>query len=141
MTKENLLLEILGVNKPELKELRNKAPEGSWIRDISNKPEKLWGYLWSEAGVKWLSEQLGVKEKKLEVSPAEETSSKEFECTVTRSNFINLRLIEVIHNGSRLVVQCKDNRIIKPSMLVKIRVIDDKTACVSQIISKHIKLK
>lgn len=141
MTKENLLLEILGVNKPELKELRSKAPEGSWIRDISNKPEKLWGYLWSEAGVKWLSEQLGVKEKKLEVSPAEETSSKEFECTVTRSNFINLRLIEVIHNGSRLVVQCKDNRIIKPSMLVKIRIIDDKTACVSQIISKHIKLK
>lgn len=134
-------METLGVNKPELKELRSKAPEGSWIRDISNKPEKLWGYLWSEAGVKWLSEQLNVKEKNFEVPPSGETSPKECECTVTRSNFINLRLIEVMYNGKRLMVQCKDNRIIKPSMLVKIRIIDDKTACVSQIISKHIKLK
>jgi len=141
MIKENELIKQLGVNKTAVKDLRSTAPEGSWIRDISNKPEKLWGYLWSEAGVKWISEQLGVKEKKFEVPPSGETSPKEFECTVTRSNFINLRLIEVIHNGSRLVVQCKDNRIIKPSMLVKIRVIDDKTACVSQIISKHIKLK
>jgi hypothetical protein len=141
MTKEKQLMETLGVNKSQLKELRTKAPEGSWIRDVSKKPEKLWGYVWSEAGVKWLSEQLSVKEKNFEVPPSGETSPIEAECTVTRSNFINLRLIEVIYNEKRLMVQCKDNRVIKPAMLVKIRIIDEKTACVSQIISKHVKPK
>ena len=45
MTKEKELIETLGVNKSKLKELRSKAPEGSWIRDVSKKPEKLWGTL------------------------------------------------------------------------------------------------
>jgi hypothetical protein len=141
MKKENELVKLFGVNKSVIKDLRSSAPEGSWIRDISKKPEKLWGYLWSETGVKWLSEKLNVNEKNFEVPPSGETSPKEAECTVTRSNFVNLRLIEVIHNGKRRMVQCKDNRIIKEGMLVKIRLIDEKTACISHIISKHLKPK
>jgi hypothetical protein len=143
MTKENELVKLFGVNKSAIKDLRSKAPEGSWIRDISNKPEKLWGYLWSEAGVDWLKKELNVNvepvsEKKFEAPPAE-GASVERECKVSRTNFINLRLVEVIDGEDRVIAQCKDNRVIKPNMFVKVRFTDN-YACVTKIISKHLNL-
>jgi hypothetical protein len=143
MIKENELIKQLEVNKTAVKDLRSKAPEGSWIRDISNKPEKLWGYLWSEAGVEWIKKELNVNvkpvsEKKFEAPPSE-GASVERDCKVSRSNFINLRLVEVIDGTDRVVAQCKDNRVIKPNMIVKVKFAEN-YACVTKIISKHLNL-
>ena len=130
MIKESALRERLGFGKPEMKALRDRAPEGSWIRDVSKKPEKLWGWLWSDEGVKWIESEIGVKPDAVIDKPTE------VEGKVIRSGFLNKRLVEVEIAGVKHMAICKDNKEFKPRMIVNTRFVGG-NACVTSATKKH----
>ena len=123
----------LNLSKAEIRALREKAPEGSWIRDISNRPEKLWGYLWSEAGVNYL---VGLREKPVDVIENPMVEPDVYECTVIRSGFTNKRLVEIEFNGKKIKAACRDSSVIKPRCIVKVRIVGD-SACILSVTKKH----
>lgn len=132
MIKESILRERLGLGKPEIKALREKAPAGYCEREPSNKPEKLWNWLWTEDGVKWIEEQVGLK-------PSDIVNKPDIvECTVLRSNFVNKRIIEVEYEGLTYRATCRDNTNIKPRAIVKVKFVNG-NAAVTEITKKHLK--
>lgn len=130
--KESELRERLGIGKAEIKALRETAPEGAWIREESNKPERLRGYLWSDIGVNWLESQLNIKSDSI-------VKEKIFtEATVLRSGFRNNRIIEISVNGIPVKAICKDNAKIKPKAIVEIR-FSNGQAYVTKVTKKHLR--
>ncbi len=123
----------LNLSKAEIKALRESAPEGSWIRDVSKRPERLWGYLWSEVGVKYLT---GTIDKPVTVTESPKVDTDTYECTVLRSGFTNKRLIEIEFNGKKIKAVCRDSSVIKPRCIVKVRIVGE-SACVLSITKKH----
>jgi hypothetical protein len=132
--KESDLRDRLGIGKPEMKAFREKAPAGYWEKEKSNKPEKLWAVIWSDEGVEWLSKELNVKTDEVKVEP------EEVECKVLKSGFMNQRLVQVEKNGVKIMAVCKDNRLIKPNVIVKVR-FRGGFACVTAITKNHMKFK
>ncbi len=130
--KESEIRERLGIGKSEIKALREKAPEGAWIREESNKPERLRGYLWSDIGVNWLESQLNIKSDSI-------VKEKNFiEATVLRSGFLNRRLVEISLGGMAVKAICKDNAKIKPRAIVKVKFTNGQ-AYVTEVTKKHLK--
>jgi hypothetical protein len=130
--KESEIRERLGIGKSEIKSFRENAPEGSWIREESNKPERLRGYLWSDIGVNWLESQLNIKSDSI-------VKEKIFiEATVLRSGFGNRRLIEISVGGMAVKAICKDNTKIKPRAIVKVK-FNNGQAYVTEVTKKHLK--
>jgi hypothetical protein len=130
--KESELRERLGIGKTEIKALRETAPEGAWIREESNKPERLRGYLWSDIGVNWLESQLNIKSDSI-------VKEKIFtEATVLRSGFGNRRIVELSINGMPVRAICRDNTKIKPKAIVKIKFCNGQ-AFVTEITKKHLR--
>jgi hypothetical protein len=128
--KESEIRQRLGIGKSEIKSLREKAPSGAWEREQSNKPERLRGYIWSDLGVDWLSSQINIK--------SEEVVNKNFfaEGKVLRSNFINTRLVEIEVDGVKMRATCRDNKVIKPNAIVKVRLANG-TAAIVAVTKKH----
>jgi hypothetical protein len=133
MKKESEVMNELNLSKAEIKALRESAPEGSWIRDVSKRPERLWGYLWSEVGVKYLT---GTIDKPVTVTESPKVDTDTYECTVLRSGFTNKRLIEIEFNGKKIKAVCRDSSVIKPRCIVKVRIVGE-SACVLSITKKH----
>lgn len=131
MIKESIIREKLGLGKPELKALRDKAPKEFYVKEPSNKPEKLWGWLWTDEGVAWLEEQIGLKPKEIVNKP------DIVECRVTKSGFVNKRIIEVEYEGLTYRATCRDNTHIKPRAIVKVKFVNG-NACVTEITKKHL---
>lgn len=130
--KESDMRERLGLSKSEIKTFREKAPEGSWIREESNKPERLRGYVWSDSGVNWLESQLNIKSDSI-------VKEKIFvEATVLRSGFMNRRLIEISVGGMAVRAICKDNTKIKPRAIVKVK-FNNGQAFVTEVTKKHLR--
>ena len=134
LMKESELRERLGIGKPEMKAFREKAPAGYWEKEKSNKPEKLWAVIWSDKGVEWISNQINVKPEEVKVE------KEEVECKVTKSGFLNRRLIQIEKDGVKIMAVCKDNKLIKPNVIVKVR-FRGGFACVTAITKNHIKYK
>ena len=124
--------ERLGIGKPEMKAFRDKAPTGYWFKEQSNKPSKLWPVVWTEDGVNWLSKELNVKTEEVKVENAE------VECKVTKTGFINRRLVQIEKDGVRILATCKDNKLIKPNVIVKVK-FRGGMAIVTAITKKHMK--
>lgn len=133
MKKESEVMNELNLSKAEIKAFRESAPEGSWIRDVSKRPERLWGYLWSEAGVNYLT---GVINKVITVTESPKIETDVYECTVLRSGFTNKRLVEIEFNGKKIKAVCRDSSIIKPKCIVKVRIVGA-SACVLSVTKKH----
>ena len=134
LMKESELRERLGIGKPEMKAFREKAPAGYWEKEKSNKPEKLWAVIWSDKGVEWISNQINVKPEEVKVE------KEEVECKVTKSGFLNRRLIQIEKDGVKIMAVCKDNKLIKPNVIVKVR-FRGGFACVTAITKNHMKYK
>lgn len=114
--KESEIRERLGLGKAELKAFRDSATEGAYFYKVkSNKPEKLWSVMWTEAGVQWLESNLGVKKEEIVKKP------DEFECKVLIANFPNKRLVKVEKDGVAVMAVCRDNTKLKPNVIVKVR--------------------
>ena len=133
MKKESEVMKELNLSKAEIKAFRESAPEGSWIRDVSKRPERLWGFLWSEAGVKYLTEVIS---KPITVTECQKVEGDIYECTVLRSGFTNKRLVEIEFNGKKIKAACRDSSLIKPRCIVKVRIVGE-SACVLSITKKH----
>jgi hypothetical protein len=130
--KESEIRERLGIGKSEIKNFREKAPEGAWIREESNKPERLRGYLWTDIGVNWLESQLNIKSDSI-------VKEKIFiEATVLRSGFGNRRLVEISVGGMAVKAICKDNTKIKPRAIVKVK-FNNGQAYVTEVTKKHLR--
>lgn len=134
MIKESELRERLGIGKPEMKAFRDKAPTSYWFKEQSTKPSKLWPVIWTEDGVDWLSKQLNVKTEEVKVENAE------IECKVTKTGFINRRLVQIEKDGVRILATCKDNKLIKPNVIVKVK-FRGGMAIVTAITKNHMKYK
>jgi len=132
LMKESDLRERLGIGKPEMKAFRDRAPTAYWKREESNKPSKLWPVVWTEAGVEWISKQINVKPEEVKVE------KEEVECKVTKTGFVNRRLVQVEKDGVKIMAVCKDNRLIKPNVIVKVR-FRGGFACITAITKKHMK--
>lgn len=142
MKKESLLREEWCLSKAEIAEHRKEAPEGYAVKEESKRPERLWGYVWTEEGQGWLAERLKVKTVSVvnnEINNIEKPISTDgiFECKVLRSGFTNIRLIEVEHNGKALKATCRTNVNIKPRAIVKVKIVGN-SACVTEITKKHL---
>lgn len=113
--KESEIRERLGFGKAEMKVFRDTAPSGSWYKEKSNKPEKLWSVLWTDAGVQWLEASVGVKKEEVIKKP------EEFECKVLICKFPNKRLVKIEKDGVAVMAVCRDNTKLKPNMIVKVK--------------------
>ena len=132
----------LGFGKSEIKAFRSSAPEGSWYKEKSNKPEKLWTVLWTENGIKWLIDSLS---KKIDVNTEEtkeEATKKtdEFECKVLLCNFPNKRLVKIEKDGIAVMAVCRDNSKMKPNMIVKVKYRGNKLYVIA-LTKKHLHYK
>lgn len=142
------------LSKEELANHRKEAPKGFVVKEPSARPERLWGYVWTEEGQGWLADRLKVKTVSVVnnqeplVQPLEgnewrfmdnKVDSKDgiFECKVLRSGFTNVRIIEVEHNGKPLRATCRTNVNIKPRAIVKVKIVGN-SACVTEITKKHL---
>ena len=65
---------------------------------------------------------------------------EEVECKVTKSGFLNRRLIQIEKDGVKIMAVCKDNKLIKPNVIVKVR-FRGGFACVTAITKNHMKYK
>ena len=132
MIKESIIRDRLGLGKPEMKALRETAPKEYYVKEQSNKPEKLWGWLWTDDGLRWIEEQVGLKPNEVV------NKSNIVECTVVKSGFVNKRIVEVEYEGLTYRATCRDNTKIKPRAIVKVKFVNG-NACVTEITKKHLK--
>lgn len=140
--KESEIRDRLGFGKSEMKAFRDTAPEGSWYKEKSNKPEKLWSVMWTDVGVDWIISGLN---KRVDVNAKdviEEVTKKpdEFECKVLVCNFPNKRLVKVEKDGIAVMAVCKDNTKLKPRMIVKVKYRGN-NLFVTAITKKHMHFK
>lgn len=142
MKKESQLRDEWSLSKAEIAEHRKEAPAGFVVKEASKRPERLWGYAWTDEGMNWLSERLRVKTVSVvnnDINNIEKIEPVDgiFECKVTRSGFTNTRLVEVEHNGKLIKAACRTNVNIKPRTIVKVRIVGN-SACVTEITKKHL---
>ena len=137
MKKESLLRDEWSLSKDELARHRKEAPEGYVVKEPSARPERLWGYAWTDEGCAWLADRLKVKTVSVVNVEKPESTDGVFECKVLRSGFTNIRVIEVEHNGKPLRASCRTNVNIKPKAIVKVRIVGN-SACVTEITKKHL---
>lgn len=119
---EKSLRERFGLGRDAMKQLRDKAPAGSWAKEGGNKPEKLQGVLWTLEGVTWLCAEVV---KGQEIPPLKIAATgilEQKDVTVSKCDFMNKRIIECkLDDGSKIMVRCGDSTKFRIQMKVPIR--------------------
>lgn len=117
--------ERLGLSRDELRTWRTKCGDNPLyiVKESNNKPEKLRKWLWTPAGINWLTDQLNIESNQLSKEINEKKEEKtDQEVIVTRCNFPNQRLIQVkTDQGQVLTVICKDNRGFRQGVRISIK--------------------
>lgn len=112
---EKELCIALGITRKLMKELRSSFEEFKhWQRIPSRKPERLWEIEWTLEGVSLLKNQLGLK-KEEQIEYPKIITGKVY------AKFNNKHIIQVMVDGKKENVICKDNSKFIPNMEVKIR--------------------
>ncbi len=112
---EKELCIALGITRKLMKELRSSFEEFKhWQRIPSRKPERLWEIEWTLEGVSLLKNQLGLK-KEEQIEHPKIITGKVY------AKFNNKHIIQVMVDGKKENVICKDNSKFIPNMEVKIR--------------------
>jgi hypothetical protein len=107
-----------GLTRAMIKEYRSKMEEGvHWVREPSKRPQKLWPIKWTEAGLAKLKEMTELKPDE----PIEKIEVQEAEGVVMRNDYPNVRLLLVNLGESDVTAFCKDARMFKRGMKVKIK--------------------
>lgn len=119
---EKSLRERFGLGRDAMKQLRDKAPAGSWAKEGGNKPEKLQGVVWTIEGVTWLCAEVvkGQEIAPLEVKPIAILDQKDV--LVSKCDFLNKRILECkLDDGSKIMVRCGDSTKFRIHMKIPIR--------------------
>jgi len=112
---EKELCIALGITRELMKKLRSSFEEFKhWQRIPSRKPERLWEIEWTLEGISLLKNQLGLK-KEEQIEPPKIITGKVY------AKFNNKHVIQVMVDGKKENVICKDNSKFIPNMEVKIR--------------------
>lgn len=129
MHKESDICELFGVNRSELRKIRESIPNFHpelgvlWKREESNKPERMKTVLWTDGGLKFLQLYANLKAEHLaEVKEAEQNrpmTKGEFDKTVNNTKWVgkvhnnrykNNTCLMIEHDtGFKVIVLCKDN--------------------------------
>jgi hypothetical protein len=113
--KEKELCVSLGISREQIKELREKFPEGeNWNRIKSRKPQKLWEVEWTEQGVQNLFDSIGVKKEETPKPPEEKRGT-------ISAKHKNPRLLTVLIDGKTSTVLCRDSSKFGIGMSVDVR--------------------
>lgn len=117
--------ERLGLSRDELRTWRTKCGDNPLLtfRELSGKPEKLRKWLWTPAGISWLTDQLNLESNQItkEINEKEEETNEQ-EVSVTRCNFPNTRLLQVKNKeGQVFTAICKDNRGFRVNLRITIK--------------------
>lgn len=101
--KEKELCIALGLSRDFMKEIRSSYLEGTdWLRVESKKPKILWEVSWTDEGILKLKENLGIKDVK-------EIAIPEIKIGTVCSKFRNPKVLEVLIDGIKSHVICRDN--------------------------------
>jgi len=113
--KEKELCIALGLSRDFMKEIRTSYLEGTdWLRVESKKPKILWEVNWTDKGIFKLKENLGIKDVKEIVTPHVKTGT-------VCSKFKNPKVLEVLIDGIKNHVICRDSSKFSIGMEVKIK--------------------
>jgi hypothetical protein len=90
--KESEVMRLTGLSREEMKEWRVKLEEGKcWVRIPSNRPKKLWGIGWTEAGVEALGAGAGLGQLQDDLEQSLEKPREVF--GVVKGKYTNKRII------------------------------------------------
>lgn len=119
---EKSLRERFGLGRDAMKQLRDRAPAGSWAKEGGNKPEKLQGVLWTLAGVEWLCAEVVKGQEIPPMKLAAVNLLDQKEAVVTKCDFLNKRILEcVFEDGNRAMVKCSDSTKFTRAMKIPVR--------------------
>lgn len=118
-----------GLTRAMIKEYREKMLEGiDWVREPSKRPQKLWPIKWTQAGL----EKLALMTKMREDEQIEKVEMVEKEGVIERNDYPNTRILLVDLGGDKVTAFCKDARMFRRGMKVKVRNEGDRWA-----VAKH----
>ena len=112
------LEQTTGLTREMIKEYRSMMEEGKhWVREPSKRPQKLWSIKWTQSGLDRLKELTNMKrEEDIVVEPLVEK-----EGMVARNDFPNVRMLLVDLDGKQVNALCRDARMFRMGMKVKVR--------------------
>lgn len=117
------LSDLTGISRAKLKQFREELNEGvHWFKIKSNRPEKLWEVNWTPEGVKAFKDKAGLKDEEV----VEAVPHNEAEGVVSRNDWVNTRVITVKVGEHSVNAMCRDAKMFRMGMLVKIRQDGDK---------------
>ena len=119
---EKALRERFGLGRDAMKQLRDKAPAGSWAKEGGNKPEKLQGVVWTLGGVEWLCAEVVKGQEIPPLKMAAVAILDNHEVVVSKCDFVNRRILECIsEQHGKIMVKCGDASKFTKQMKVPIR--------------------
>jgi len=115
MTEKDLAIS-LGVSREQIKGIRDNCIEGRhFTRKESKKPRHLWEISWTDEGVKYVMDSIGLDHKQEAPAPVGDKRGTVY------SKFMNVRCLGVLIDGKQETVLCKDNRKFGIGMPVSVR--------------------
>jgi hypothetical protein len=119
---EKSLRERFGLGRDAMKQLRERAPAGSWAKEGGNKPEKLQGVLWTLSGVEWLCAEVVKGQEIPPMKLAAVSLLDEQDVQVTKCDYLNKRVLECVSEKlGRVMVKCGDSSKFAKGMKIPVR--------------------
>lgn len=119
---EKSLRERFGLGRDAMKQLRDRAPAGSWAKEGGSKPEKLQGVLWTLSGVEWLCAEVVKGQEIPPIKLAATAVLDNHDVLVSKADFLNKRILECQSEAhGKIMVKCGDATKFARGMKIPVR--------------------